>query len=146
MSFRFPLAAVLKFRENMEQREYLTLEKIHQEIAAVEAQLQQIEEWRLAAIQQRETDLGVGIASIHLQADFEQELALEQRRDALQVKLQDLKLKRRHHLKAYQVARQKREVLDELRTRQFNTYTKDQAKRQQAMVDDLFLSRRRRNN
>jgi len=32
MSFQFPLAAVLRYRESLEQQEYVALEKIQQEI------------------------------------------------------------------------------------------------------------------
>ena len=144
MPFQFSLAGVLKFRESTEQREYLALERIHQEVVHMEARLRQIEEWRQAAAQRREADLAEGIPSIHLQGDFQQELSLEQQRDAFQGKLQELKAKRQIHLKAYQKARQKREVIAELRTRQENAYDREQAKRQQNLIDDLFLSRRKR--
>ena len=144
MPFQFSLAAVLKLRESVEQHEYLSLERIHQEVAHLEAQLRQIKEWRQAAAQRREADLAEGIPSIHLQGDFQQELSLEQQRDAVHVKLQELKAKRQIHLKAYQKARQKREVLAELRTRQQDAYQREQSKRQQNMIDDLFLARRKR--
>ncbi|HXY13107.1 MAG TPA: flagellar FliJ family protein [Terriglobales bacterium] len=144
MPFHFPLAAVLKFRESLERREYLALVRIQHEIMAIEAQLRQIEEWRLAAVQRREADLAKGVASVYLQDEFHREFALEQRRDALKVKLEETKLRHTAHLKSYQEARQKREVIDELRQRGLEAYTRQQAKRQQAVMDDLFLSRRRR--
>jgi flagellar biosynthesis chaperone FliJ len=80
-----------------------------------------------------------------LQADFERELGLEQQRDAIRMKLEGLKLRQKQHLKSYEIARQKREVLDALRKRQFEAYTREQARHQQAVIDDLFLSRRKRN-
>jgi flagellar export protein FliJ len=137
--------AVLRFRENIERREYVALERIQQEMAILQEQLRRIEQWRAMAVQRRETDLAEGVAAIHLQGDFEQELALERQRDALQVKRERLTLDQKQHLNSYKIARQKREVLDELRKRQFEAYAREQARRQQAVMDDLFLSRRKRN-
>jgi flagellar export protein FliJ len=47
-------------------------------------------------------------------------------------------------LAAYQLARRNRETLEKLREKQFDLYTREQAKREQAVIDDLFLSRRGR--
>ncbi len=146
MPFHFSLAAVLKYRETLERREYLALVGIQHEIMAIEAQLRQVEEWRLAAVQHRETDLAKGVPSVHLQDEFHRELALEQRRDALKLKLEETKARHSAHWKSYQQARQKREVIEELRKRGLEAYTREQAKRQQAVMDDLFLSRRRRSD
>jgi len=144
MAFHFPLAAVLKFRESLERREYLALVRIQHEIMAIEAQLRQIEEWRLKAVEQREADLAKGVPSIYLQEEFRREVVLEQRRDAVKTKLEQTRALHSAHLKTYQEARRKREVIDELRKRGFEAYTREQAKRQQAVMDDLFLSRRQR--
>lgn len=144
MAFRFALAAVLKYRESLEQREYLALERIQQQIAQMERRLHKCEERQSAAAKRRETELGRGIPSIHLQAAYDEELALQKQREALQGKLQELRLTRQQCLKAYEQARQKREVLDDLRLRQLNAYRHEQAKRQQKMLDDIFLSRRKR--
>lgn len=144
MAFRFTLAAVLKYRENLEQREYLALGRVHQEIAQVELEIQQCEEWRSAAVRRRETETALGIASVHLQDAYERERSLENQRDELEVKKRELKVKRQQCLKAYELARQKREVLEELRSQQLDAYVLDQSRRQQRQVDDLFLSRLKR--
>lgn len=141
MAFRFSLSAVLKYRENIEQREYLALERVHQEIGRVEAQVRQIEQWCQAEAQRREAELSRGIPSVHLQSAVEQELELIRHRDLLHGRLRELHLKRKQHLKTYEQARQKREILEELRSRQLSTYERDQAKRQQNAVDDIFLAR-----
>ena len=144
MAFRFTLAAVLKYRENLEQREYLALGRVHQEIAQVELELQQCEEWRSEAMRRREAETAFGIASVHLQDAYERERSLESQRDELEVKKRELKVKRQQCLKAYELARQKREVLEELRSQQLDAYALDQSRRQQRQVDDLFLSRLKR--
>jgi flagellar export protein FliJ len=141
MAFHFTLAAVLKYRENIEQREYLVLQRIQQEIVQTEAQIRRFQEQYSAARQYRDTELARGIASIHLQAVYEQELSLEKQLDKLQAHLEQLEGKRHECLKIYQLARQKRQVLDHLRVRQLDAYRRAQAKRQQNTLDDIFLSR-----
>ena len=144
MAFRFALAAVLKYRESLEQREYLALERIQQEIAQMERRIRKCGERYSAAVKRREADLGRGIPSIHLQAAYDEELAIKKQQDDLQAKLQELQAKRQECMRAYEVARQKREVLHELRARQLYAYRREQAKREQNTLDDIFLSRRRR--
>ena len=144
MPFHFSLAAVLTYRESLEHREYIALEQIQQEIARTEAHALQVEEWRANAAQMRAAELSRGVRSIHLQQAYEYELALERYRNLLQDKLRELRNRLQQQLKSYEVARQKRRVLDELREHQFETYTRGQARRQQHLLDELFLARRRR--
>jgi flagellar export protein FliJ len=146
MAFEFKLAAVLRYRESVEQREYLALQRIQQEIAQTELQIHQTKEQCGAARKRRETELARGIASIHLQAVYEEELALEKHLDKLQAQLKELEGKRQQCLNTYQLARQKREILDHLRVRQLEAYRRAQAKRQQNTLDDIFLSRHRRSH
>jgi flagellar export protein FliJ len=144
MSFRFALAAVLKYRKSLEQREYLALGRVHQEIAQVELQLGRCEEWLSDIASARAAETARGIASVHLQDAYQRERGLESQRDELQVTLQELKVKRLQCLKAYEAARQKREILEELRSQQLQAYVVDQARREQRRMDDLFLSRMKR--
>jgi flagellar export protein FliJ len=144
MAFRFSLAAVLKYRKSLEQREYIALGRVHQEIAQVDLQLQQCEAWRSEAMRRRETETVSGIVSVHLQDAYEREHSLESQRDDLQVKRQELNVKRLLCLKAYELARQKREILEELHSQQLQAYILDQSRREQRRVDDMFLVRLKR--
>jgi flagellar export protein FliJ len=144
MAFRFSLAAVLKYRKNLEQREYLALGRVQQEIAQVDAQLTRCEEWLAEITSLRAAETVRGIASVHLQDAYQRERGLEIQRDELQVKRQELQTKRLQCLKAYELARQKREILEELRNQQLNAYVLDQSRREQRQVDDMFLSRLKR--
>ena len=135
---------MLRYRESLEQREYLALQRIQLEIAQMEAQIHQCQERYAAARMHREAELARGIASIHLQAVYEEEFALEKHLERLQAQRKELEAKRQQCLKTYRLARQKREVLDHLRARQLDAYRRAQAKRQQNTLDDIFLSRYRR--
>jgi flagellar export protein FliJ len=144
MAFRFPLAAVLQYRESMEQREYLALERIQMEIARMQAQIAQAVAARSAAAASSLEQLSRGVAAIHLQEAREYESALQRSQALFEEKLKELRVSLQQRLKTYQIARQKREVLDELRSRQKNVYERDQARLQQNAVDDLTLARRKR--
>lgn len=141
MAFDFPLAAVLRYRGSLEQQEYLLFEKIQQEIAQVELKIRQVEEARLTAGQTRVAELAKGIPAIELQNAFHYERALDLQREALQSQWQELKVKWRRQLVAYEMARRNRETLEKLRDKQLEAYTREQAKRAQAAVDDIFLAR-----
>jgi flagellar protein FliJ len=146
MSFQFPLAAVLRYRESIEQREYFTLEKIQQEVTRVERMIRRVEEDSSTAAQTRAAELAQGIRGAEVQAAYEYQKALEQQRTALQALWQELKMKWRQQLASYELARRNRETLEKLREKQFDAHSREQAKREQAVIDDIFLSRRGRGN
>jgi len=143
MAFRFSLASVLTVRKLLEERAYSQLEKVQQEILQVELQRTQASDWLSVCVRSREAELSKGTSSFRLQSQYDQMLALEQGLAALEVRLQQLHSKRAQCLTEYQEARQRREVMEELRERQRNEYLRHEAKRQQSALDDLFLSRRR---
>jgi len=124
--------------------EYLALEAIHLDIARAEVHIAQVDEWRLAVAERRAAELARGDASIHLQGAYEHELALERYRDSLQHELKELRQALQQRIKTYEAARQRREILDKLRSQQFDRYISFQAKQQQRSLDDLFLARRKR--
>jgi len=144
MAFRFALAALLKYRESLEQREYSALEKVQQEIAQTENLMRECEQQLSAAQARRDHDLKHGVISVHLQAIYQEETALEDLQEKLQTHWQQLQVKRQNCMRAYELAHRNREVLHDLRLQQFDAYRKEQAKREQKTLDDIFLARRRR--
>src|SRR5271165_187048 len=144
MSFQFPLAAVLRYRESLEQREYLALEKIQQEIVRVQLRISKTENDCAVATQSRLAELTQGTRAAVVQSAYEYQRALEQQLEKLLALLQELKTKWRQQLACYEMARRNRETLEKLREKQLDAYRREQAKRGQAVIDDLFLSRRRR--
>ena len=144
MAFHFPLAAVLRYRESIEQRQYFALEKIQQDIVRVELTIAQIESEVSLASQHRSEELARGMRAASVQSAYEYQKALEQQIEALQALLLELKVKWREQLLSYERARRNRETLGKLREKQLDAYTREQAKREQAVIDDIFLSRRGR--
>jgi flagellar export protein FliJ len=146
MPFHFPLATVLRYRESIEQRERLALEKIQQEIAGVELQIRQTNDARSVASENRIAGLSQGTSAAEMQAGYEYQKTLEQLSEILRARLQDSKKKWQQQLVTYEAARRTRETLDNLREKQHEVYNREQAKREQAAADDLFLSRRSGSN
>jgi flagellar export protein FliJ len=146
MPFHFPLATVLRYRESIEQRERLALEKIQQEIAAIELQIRQTDDAFSVANENRAAGLAQGTRAAEMQAAYEYQKSLEQLKEILLARLQDSKKKWQQQLVIYEAARRNRETLEKLRQQQHEIYNREQAKREQAAADDLFLSRRRSSN
>jgi len=146
MPFHFPLAAVLRYRESIERRERLVLERIQQEIARVELQIRQIEDACSRASERRGAELARGMSAAEMQSAYEYQQALEQQGDTLRSQWLEWKKRWRQQLTAYELARRNRETLERLRAKQLEIYSREQAKRGQAIIDDLFLSRRRGSN
>jgi flagellar export protein FliJ len=141
MSFEFSLSAVLRYRQSIEQREHFALERIGQEVAGVELRIRNIEQDCSVATQSRARELTQGIRAGDMQLSYEYQNALEQQGEALRAALRELKVKWRRQLVCYQGALRNRDTLDKLREKQLEAYRRELAKREQAVIDDLFLSR-----
>lgn len=146
MSFQFSLAAVLRYRESIEQREYFALEKTQQEIARTEACIEHSERQCAKATQDRVAELAKGTRAADVRTAYEYQTSLEQQLELFRALLQELKLKWRQQLASYTAARRNRETLEKLREKQLDAYTREQAKREQSVMDDIFLARRGRGN
>jgi len=146
MSFKFPLAAVLRYRESIEQREYYALESTQQEIVRADTRIHQIEQDCAKATQDRAAELAKGTRAADVEAAYEYQNALELQLKAVRALLQELKMKWRQQLASYTEARRNRETLEKLREKQLEAYNREQAKREQSVMDDVFLARRGRGN
>lgn len=144
MAFRFSLTAVLKYREDLEHREFLALEKLQNAVALAERKVVQIDEMFSTAEEHRKRELADGICGADLKSAYDYRVALEQQRQVLLARLQEAKLQWQRQLQSYQAARRSRETLENLRSQQLEAYTRAKAKQEQSALDDLFLSRRGR--
>jgi flagellar export protein FliJ len=144
MPFQFSLATVLRLRENLEHTELLTLEKRYSELALAQGRLWEAEQNIIRAAESRQLQLSRGTTAIQLQLAIEEESQMRQQRDALLQKLQEAQKVLREQLVVYWKARQKRDILQELRKQKFDVYQRAQAKLEQRERDELFLLRRKR--
>ncbi len=141
MTFRFRLAAVLRFRQSVEHSEEAALYRIVQEIAAAELELQKVEARQDRLRAQREQDLTRKLPAVHLVEIAERELDLKNTADGLRLRLLQLETQRFQQMAIYQAARQERQVLSELHERQRQAHQLEQRRQEQKMLDDLFLAR-----
>jgi len=146
MGFRFSLATVLRLRENLEHTESLVLERHYAELARVQGMLWEAELNIGNARRIKNEELAQGMTGIQLQLAIEEESRLQQHRDTLLQKLQEAQKLLREQMATYRKARQKRDVLEELRKRNFNSYRREQEKREQRERDEAFLLRRKNRN
>ncbi len=143
MPFRFPLASVLKVREDLEHRELLMLERKYAELAAAQSAYWQAQQVLSEERNRQQQELTEGTTGVQLQTGIEYSTYLEQQRRTLELKLLDAQSRLREQQETYWKARQERDVLQELRKQQFQKYSQEEAKREQSERDELFLIRRR---
>jgi flagellar FliJ protein len=141
MPFRFSLAAVLRLRQTVEERDKLALEQIQHEIVQLTQLLEQIDVEKNKDAQTRQQELTSGIPAAHVVAVEADRQRLEQTQKQLQQQLVELRAVREKRLLLYQDSRRKREVMSELRSQQWETYETEESRRQQKVLDDIFLSR-----
>lgn len=144
MAHRFPLATVLRYRESVEKREELGLQRVELEIAQTQRQLQQVDETLARAQAAREKKMRKPISAFEVQAMIgEASTAVEQRR-ALLDQLRALNERRAQSLEAYQAARRDRRMVGDVLTRQRDAYEMEQVRSEQKFLDDLFGARNQR--
>jgi flagellar FliJ protein len=144
MAFRFPLAAVLRFRKSLEHHEELRLLAANQEVAQARQRIAQVDE-HLAARRAREAgELQSSLTAAELHFEVLCRSMLHQRRLELEQELARKQEFRAERRATYQQARKSRQVVDTLREHQFQLYQQQQARREQRRLDDLFLLLRER--
>lgn len=144
MAFKFPLAALLRYRKNLERREYLLLEKLQLQVAAVRNEIEAVQQQQASDASARDEHLAHGLLAIELQSWAARSAQIEGQLQALNRRLRELELSRQQQQETYQATRRQRELLDEMRERQLSAYQVEEARRQQKAIDDLFASRAKR--
>jgi flagellar FliJ protein len=144
MAFRFSLTTVLRFRESVEKREELALQKIVLEIARTRMQIERLTEEIAAAQEAINKALQKPISALHLQGMLNSANVIVDRKKALNESLVPLERKREMQVKAYQAAHRDRQMLSDMATRQRDVYEHAQARAQQKFLDDIFAARAQR--
>jgi len=144
MPYRFALASVLKLRESLEEILLRRLEQTQLEIAHTLQLLEGLQAHILSTMLSRQSDLAAGTAGADLHFGESVLRQLRSDRQELEEKLAQLRARRRQQLHDYEDARNKRQVLKDLRDRQRSEYENRVAHREQQMADDSFLARKGR--
>lgn len=144
MAFRFSLATVLRYRDSMEKREELALQKILVEIARTRLQVEQLTRQIARAQAAIEKTLEQPVSAAHLQIMVSEVEVLVAQRKTLTGSLAALDRQRALQMQAYQAAHRDRRMLSEMADRQRDAYEQGRVRREQKFVDDIFGARARR--
>jgi flagellar export protein FliJ len=145
MAFRFSLEAVLRYRRSLEDGEKMRLQTLLVRRTALQAELQRARD----AYLQLQTTLNqelqrAPVAAIEIQFSMACRRGMEGRELLLQSQLQQLQTEISQQTARYRQEQRKREVLESLREAQLGDYRLNQQRRQQAVLDELYLLRRGR--
>jgi flagellar export protein FliJ len=142
MAFHFPLQAVLHFRESMEHQQELRLRAANQQVARVRHLLEQIDARRQDLLDTQTKRLGSGMTAVELQFELLCATELLRHRRELEQQLVRLQQVREQQRELFQQARRARETLEAVRDQQLRLYKKEATRREQRILDDMFLLRR----
>lgn len=141
MAFRFSLQPILRLRASLERIEQLRMLLLAAQIARVEGEIVSLVENISAERRRRLSSLteGVSAAELHFEGAREKTRANQIR--ALRELLDGFRRQHEKQRLVYQAARQKREILENLRKRRFEEYRREQLRREQQRLDEAFLLR-----
>lgn len=145
MGFRFSLASVLRFRESVERREEIALEKAQLEVARVRRRIEELSEELTRACEKRDRALQQAIPANRLQLMDMEITAVTEARQDLRETLETLRQRRDAQMKLYKAAHSGRQMLTDLEKQQRGLYEQEQVRIQQKLLDDIAATRWRRN-
>ncbi len=142
MGFRFSLQAILDLRQSLEHQEELRLRSANHHVHKVQHQIEQIDirMHELNVLLSR--DILAGLSGAELLFCMELNVTLRFQRQALERELSRLEQIREKQQRAFQEVHRQRETLGILRDSQLREYTRESAREQQRLLDDLFLCRK----
>jgi len=141
MAFRFSLESILQLRRSQEQMERLKLEAIIWEQRQMRARLEGVIERSLESRRRFQQELAGGLTGSELQFQAMRQENTASVRMSLEDHLLELERSRQAQILVFQKFRQRREILENLRLRKLEVYAREQSRREQQELDDLFLMR-----
>jgi flagellar export protein FliJ len=144
MAFRFSLATVLRFRNSVERREELALQKILMEIARARMQIEELTAQIGRAQESMNKALLRPITAFQLQSMLSEANVAVERKKALIASLAALERQREVQMQAYQAAHRDRQMLSDMAAKQRDAYELKHARAQQRFLDDVFAARAQR--
>jgi len=139
MAFRFPLQALLRYRESFERFERLRLEIVTREVVLARQHCEQARLERERALQEFANKLIRGMTGAELRFELAGDRTHVRRLAALKEQVAKLEDLQRRQLAAFCKAQQQRKILENLRNRQHATYRLVQNRRTQQQLDERFL-------
>jgi len=142
VAFHFTLQALLRLRESFEKAAIQRLRVIAAQLVSARVDIETLDA-EIQIARRRVLDATAqGITGAELRFEALGATASQERRAALVKKLREIERAHQEQQARYKEARQKREILSNLREHQFTIYQREQSRREQQGLDDLFLMRR----
>jgi flagellar export protein FliJ len=141
MAFRFTLATVLRFRESVEKREELALQKILLEMAHVRREIERIAAEIAVAHNARNQAMLNPVPASHLNGMLNDVEAAKERRKNLLQALGKLEQEHRQQATKYQAAHRDRQMLSDMKAKKRDAYEQERARATQKFLDDIFAAR-----
>lgn len=141
MSFRFPMASVLKWRESIEKREELVLQQVQFELTRVRRRIEEITEVLAKANQEREVALQNWMQAAELKGLQDEMGAADDARKILVDTMAALRKQKEEQMAVYRAARVNRRMLTDLEQQQRETWEQEQDRKDQKRLDDVFTAR-----
>ena len=141
--FRFSLESLLRLRRSLEKVEEERLLQANQQVRRQRDRIAHLDDWSRAQRDRRDAGLKAGEAAIELHFELACHEQLGLLRKELERQLTTLLESCAQQQKKYASARRNREVLEQLRSRQFERYRVEEVRREQRRTDEQFLLRSR---
>jgi flagellar FliJ protein len=142
MAFHFRLETLLRYRRNVEEREWLKVQGLSEKLANVRGEIDCLQQCAL-----REKSLfadakisGVNASELHFARKCQG--SRRQLQSALEERLLELTAEYEAQKSVFLEARKDRDVIERLREGQHAAYMRDEARREQSEADQMFLLRR----
>jgi flagellar export protein FliJ len=145
MAFRFSLATVLMFRESVEKREELALQKILLDISRTRQEIERITAQIKAAQDARNEAMLEPLPASHVQDMLIEIGAAKERKKKMIESLAVLEREHRQQALKYQAAHRDRQMLSDMKARQRESYDQEHDRAAQKFLDDIFAARMQRN-
>jgi flagellar FliJ protein len=144
MSFQFSLAAVLRIRGVLEEKEERMLQQILFEIAQTREELARTEAAIAGTDAARRADIFKSHIGRNIHASYGEVNELKQNRKNLEERIEKLDQLRERQIAVYEAARRNREMLTGMHEEQRSVYDSGVARQEQKTIDDNFIARRGR--
>ncbi len=144
MSFQFSLAAVLRVRGIVEEKEERILQQILSELARTREALALTEARIAEADEAHRANVFKAYLGRNIHAFYGEINGLKQSRKELEEKIGKLEQLRARQVVVYEAARRNREMLTGMHEEQRSAYESDVARMEQKTIDDNFIARRGR--
>ena len=126
MAFRFSLQPILRLRASVERMEQLRMLLMAAQIARVQREIDALEEVLSAERQRRYSSLSEGMPAAELHFERAREETRAEQIRMLRDLLAGLRRKHEEQRRVYQAARQRKEIIENLRKRRFEEYRREQ--------------------